>query len=216
MTKKIITYSHCAVCFACASLFVEGAATVQVFQDVSQFPTEHARDYTISLESSGFGGRPNNKLIFAYAFEEDGAGWNGVTVKLRDNDSVEHDFSSVVNTQGGRAAGLFYLDISNELAAEIGGSDSALIVDFGVHSDDSGDVKTQFSGVLMSVSGLASSGAAYSAYQASSDGDGTHDHPDANGTDHFPGTSTYEIGFTGDADDMFVATAFTTNSLIPT
>lgn len=220
MIKKIISYSNCAVGLACASLFVEGAVTVQVSQNVSQHGSV-ANEHEFSLDGSDFGGRANNKLIFAYGFEEDAAGWSDVSVKLRDNNNTEHAFSLAVNTQGNRAAGLFYLDVSETLSTSIGGAGSALIVDFGDHSNGTGEVETAFAGVLMSVSGLASGGAAYSANQAATFGDGTHDHPGANNTDPLPGTSTYEIGFTSDssysanaADGLFVTTAFTTNSTL--
>ena len=47
MVKKIIAFVYWFVGFACASLLVEGAAIVQHFQDVSQFPSVGLRENTI-------------------------------------------------------------------------------------------------------------------------------------------------------------------------
>ena len=108
MIREMIMYAHCVVGFACASVFVEGAALVKKY-DLNNSSVA-ANEHTVTNVDLTAG----EKLIVAFAFETDNYGWRNSTVAL-DVGGTGYNFVEVVTSEVGRFSGLYYLDVSSSI-----------------------------------------------------------------------------------------------------
>lgn len=201
MLKKIITYSHCAVGFACASLFVEGAADVKRYYNQNNGSSgAAAHEHVVS----GVELNADEKLIVAFAFETNGHGYQNSSVFLEAGGSV-FSLEKVVTSDSGRFTGLYYLDLDESEHSFTSGDLGAIKIDLGTYSgtnlsqgySQGDDVVDNLGATVMSVYGLVDGSASY-IYKQEQVFEGSN-------------SGTVALDTNNIVEGMFVTSAFTTN-----